>query len=147
MTPTDNRKKTGRTPRGTFAPGNLGGPGRRPGRGPAAELRAALGEDLHPILEALRARALEGDVAAIKVILDRLVPPLKPEEHATELDLPDGSLSATARAAIVAIGQGRLAPTQGAALIGALAAAARVVEVDELQARVQALENAAGGAR
>lgn len=144
MNPIDDQKKTVRTPAGRFAPGTAGGPGRRPGRGPAAELRAALGEDLHPILQVLRAKALEGDVAAIRVILDRLVPPLKPEESATELELPEGSLSDAARAAIAAIGQGQLTPTQGAALISALAGAAKVIETSELVDRIERLEAARG---
>ena len=145
MTPTDDRNKSGRTAKGTFAPGNPGGPGRRPGRGPAAEIRAALGHDLHPILAALRAKALEGDIGAIKLIVDRLVPPLKPEELAAELDLAEGSLSDHARTVLAAIADGRIGPSQGATIITALSAAARVVEVDELISRIEALEQRSQG--
>lgn len=146
--PNPDRMKTERDPRGRFTVGCAPGPGRRPGRGPAAELRAALGQDLHPILQALRAKALEGDVGAIGLILSRLVAPLKAEEPTTEIQLPaSASLSDAARATIQAVAQGQVAPSQAASLIGALAAAARVVEVDELQARVLALEDAAGAKR
>jgi hypothetical protein len=103
---------------------------------------------LHPILQALRARALDGDVAAIGLILSRLVAPLKPEEPVTELELPpSATLSDAARCVIAAAADGQIPPSQAATLIGALAAAARVVDVDELAARVQRLEDAAGAGR
>ena len=41
---------------------------------------------------------------------------------------------------MAAVSAGDLAPSQGAALVGALGALARVAEVDELAARVAALE-------
>ena len=44
------------------------------------------------------------------------------------------------RAVMAAVSAGDLAPSQGAALMGALGALARVAEVDELAARVAALE-------
>ena len=41
---------------------------------------------------------------------------------------------------MAAVSAGELAPSQGAALVGALGALARVVEVDELATRVAELE-------
>ena len=41
---------------------------------------------------------------------------------------------------LASVAAGELAPSQGAALVAAISALARVVEVDELAARIEALE-------
>ena len=56
--------------------------------------------------------------------------------------MPDGSLTEQGRAVIAAIAAGELVPGQGAALLGAIATLGKVAELDELSARVAALENA-----
>jgi len=65
---------------------------------------------------------------------------------AQPLKLPDGTLTDQGRAVMAAVSAGELAPSQGAALVGALGALARVAEVDELAARVTALEKHHGKA-
>ena len=68
------------------------------------------------------------------------LPPLKPEESPAPIALPDGTLTAQGRAVLAAVAAGGLAPTQGAALLGAIGTLARVSEVDELAQRISALE-------
>lgn len=65
-----------RTNDGRFAKGNAGGPG-NPNARRTAELRAAVFEavsldDLHAILRSMVQAAMAGDVAAAKLILDRM---------------------------------------------------------------------------
>ena len=139
--PIDDRKKTGRTSRGTFAPGNPGGPGRAPGRGPVAEMRDALATDLDKIIDTLRTQALAGDAQAIRIILDRVLPALRPVEMPTTLDLPaDGTLADQARAVVQAAADGNLAPAQAAQIVTALGGVAKIIETTELVSRIEALE-------
>ena len=128
--------------------GQSGNPrGRRPGSGEVAKLRAAIAEHVPTILERLVAAALQGDVSAARLLLERVCPPLKATEEAAPLALPDGTLTEQGRAVLGAVAAGDLAPGQGAALLGAIGTLARVVEVDELARRLTALEARTPGAR
>ena len=148
--PTNDRKKTDRGQRGRFAPGNKLSPGRPPGRGPVAEMRAMLATDLDDIIGVLREQALAGDVQAIRIILDRVSPALRPAELPTPLEWPaDGTLADQARAVVQAAADGDLAPSQAAQFITALGGVAKIVENTELVARIEALEarNATAGGK
>ena len=93
------------------------------------------------ILAGLVMAAKGGDVQAARLILERILPPVKAIEQAVELQLPtDGTLTAQGRAVLSAVAGGDLAPSQGAALLGAIGTLARVTEIDELTARIAALE-------
>ena len=85
--------------------------------------------------------AKAGDVQAARLILERVLPPIKAIEQAVELQLPDGgTLTAQGRAVLSAVAGGELAPSQGAALLGAIGTLARVTEIDEMEARLTKLE-------
>jgi len=66
-------------------------------------------------------------------------PRLAPVDQPIRLRLT-GGLSARGEAVIAAIGRGEITPTQGSHLIAAIAAQARIIEVDELERRIAALE-------
>ena len=128
-----------------WKPGQSGNPaGRKPGTSEVQKLRAAIAGRVPDILNALLAQALEGDVAAARLLLERTIPPLKAVEPPQPLALPDGSLTEQGRAVLASVAAGELAPSQGAALVGAIGALARVAEIDELAARVAALESKHG---
>lgn len=146
--PIDDRQKSDRGPRGRFAPGNKLSPGRPPGRGPVAEMRAALATDLHQIIDTLRTQALAGDVQAARILLDRVFPTVRPVESPTTLDLPtDGTLADQARAVVQAAADGNLAPTQAAQIVTALGGVAKIIETSELVRRIEALEARSSPAR
>jgi hypothetical protein len=139
--PIDDRQKSDRGTGGRFAPGNKLSPGRPPGRGPVAELRATLATDLDKIIDTLRTQALAGDAQAIRIILDRVLPALRPVEMPTALDLPaDGTLADQARAVVQAAANGDLAPAQAAQIVTALCGVAKIIETTELMRRIEALE-------
>ena len=138
--PIDDRKKSDRGQRGRFAQGNKASPGRPPGRGPVAEMRALLATDLDKIVDTLKSQALAGDAQAIRIILDRVLPTLRPVELPTTLALPQGTLTEQGRAVLAAIAAGDLAPGQGATVLAALSTLAKLAEADELDRRVAALE-------
>ena len=136
---------TRKAPPHAWKPGQSGNAkGRRPGTGEVAKLRTAIAEHVPTIIERLVAAALQGDVSAARLLLERVCPPLKATEEPARLALPDGTLTEQGRAVLGAVAAGTLGPQQGAALLGAIGTLARVVEVDELERRIAALE--AGGA-
>ena len=133
---TTEKKKPGR-----WKPGESGNPkGKPPGTGEVAKLRAAIGERVPELLAAMMTRALDGDVGAARLLLERAVAPLKAAEQPQALSLPDGTLTEQGRAVLAAVAAGELAPGQGAQLVAAIGTLARVAEIDELAARVAALE-------
>jgi hypothetical protein len=128
-----------------WKPGQSGNPKGRPkGSCDVAQLRAAIAAQLPQLLQSMLQRALEGDVAAARLLLERTVAPLKATDLAQPIHLPDDTLTQQGRAVMAAVSAGELAPSQGAALVGAFGALARVVELDELAARVAELEKQRG---
>ena len=129
----------------SWKPGLSGNPaGRKPGTGEVAKIRAAINDRVPELLAAMMAKALEGDVGAARLLLERAVAPLKAAEQPETINLPEGSLTDQGRAVLRAVAAGELAPGQGAALLGAIGTLARVTEIDDLNARITKLENARG---
>ena len=133
---------TKKRPPNQWKPGQTGNPkGRPPGQFEITRLRAWLACDVPEILAGLVMAAKSGDVQAARWILERILPPVKPIEQAVALKLPDGgTLTAKASAVLPAAAAGDLAPGQAAQLIAALGTLAKIHEVDELAARITALE-------
>lgn len=132
---------TRKPPAAAWRKGQSGNPaGRPPGTGEVAKLRAVIADRVPELLAAMMARALEGDVGAARLLLERAIAPLKAAEQPQALTLPDGSLTEQGRAVLAAVAAGELAPGQGAALLTAVGTLARIVEVDELERRITALE-------
>jgi len=126
-----------------WQPGESGNPKGRPkGSGLAGELRRAIGARAVELVEAMLARALEGDTAAASVLLARVLPALKPEAGA--LRIPGFAAARTlgerADAALRAAGNGEVPTDAAAAIVAALAGHARIVEAEELERRIRALE-------
>ena len=72
--------------RGSWKPGQSGNPaGRPPGVGEVSKLRAAIGERMPELLAAMMSKALEGDVGAARLLLERAIAPLKGIEQAVTL--------------------------------------------------------------
>ena len=134
---------TAKKPKG-WQPGQSGNPkGKPPGSGELQRLRASIAEHVPTILEQLIAAAQGGDVQAARLVLERVLPPVKAIEQAVELQLPDGgTLTAQGRAVLSAVAGGDLAPGQGAQLLAAIGSLARVTEIDELTQRIEKLETA-----
>ena len=136
------KKRPGRWKAGTS--GNAAG--RPKGSGEVGKLRASIAARLPQLLDAMMTRALEGDVAAAKLLMERTLPALKPTEQSISLALPEGgTLTSKAAAVMAAACAGSVEVGQAVALLNALGVMAKIQEVDFLTARVQALEDAQHG--
>lgn len=133
-----------RIPPRPFKPGQSGNPkGRPPGSGLSAKLRKAIEKDAPDVLAALLAQAKAGDVQAARVLLDRVLPPLKATAQGVNLPgLSAGTLTNRAEAVLSAAGAGDVPPDVAAALVAAIGQTAKVAEIDGLTARIEALEKA-----
>lgn len=122
-----------RTARGQFAPGRSANPAGRP-RSESAQVRAKLQEHGPEVAAVVLERALEGDLYACRLILDRCVPALKPRAEPVQIDLPAGAgIVAQAQSVLAAAAAGALPVDQAVALVGAVADLSRIVEVEQLQ--------------
>ena len=124
-----------------FQPGQSGNPKGRPkDKTPATLLRKSIIEDMPAIINTLVDLAKGGDVQAAKVLLDRCCPVLKPQ--AMPISLPvNGSLAEQGGEIIKATMSGQIPPDIGSQLITALAHQAKIVEIDDVLKRLDALEN------
>ena len=125
-----------------WKPGQSGNPaGKKPRNGKIDKLRAALAKELPEVLAALVAQAKAGDIGAIKLILERTVPALRPVDAASPLNLPAaGGLAEQGRAVLAALAVGHLPANQAAGILQGLGNLAKLVELDELTRRIEALE-------
>ncbi len=114
--------------------------GRKPGTGEVARLRAAIAADVPDIIASMTTAAKAGDVGAARLLLERALPPMKAVEEPLRFELAGKGLADQGRAVISAAANGEIAPAQASALVAALGTLARVVEVEELVARVEQLE-------
>ena len=131
---------------GRWMAGESGNPkGRAKGSGDIGKLRADIAKHVPDIITKLVELAKAGDAGAARLLLERVLPPVKATEQAVPVALPtDGSLADQGRAVLAAAGAGTLAPGQASQLLTGLSALAKLIETDELAARIAALEGMDG---
>lgn len=87
-------------------------------------------------------QAVQGDLAAAKLVLDRIAPPLRTKSQTVQFDLDTAQdFTSQAKQILAAIAQGELDPDTGKILIDAVTSVARVFELDEISRRLEVLEN------
>jgi hypothetical protein len=128
-----------------WKPGQSGNPaGKPPGtRNKATQVVLALMETgAEEITKAIIDAARNGDMAAARLVLDRLAPPAR--ERPISLDLPDTSTIAGVNQAqqtiLEAVGAGELLPSEGTTLATILESRRKAIETEELERRITALE-------
>ena len=126
---------------GRWQPGHSGNPaGRKPGTGSVQQLRAQIELLIPEIIQVLAMKAREGDVGAARLLLERVVPALKPVEAPQALQIAEGDLSSQAKSIVALAASGDVSIGQASQLVMALGTVAKLIEVDELLKRVDALE-------
>lgn len=124
-----------------FQPGQSGNPRGKPkGAAKVEPLRQLIREAVPGILQTLAESALAGDVAASKLLLERVLPPLRPTSEPVRAGVAGDTLTAKASHICDKVLAGELPPDTGKELLDSLTALARIHEADELADRVAALE-------
>lgn len=144
--PSKNGNVTGtRNRSGRFIKGNPGGRGREQGSRNKATiaLQGLLEADGVKITKKAIALALAGDPAALRLVVERLIPVAK--ERRINLELPN-SLSTAAEVAsavgriIEAVADGEVTPGEASTLAGIIEIRRKAIETEELEKRIAALE-------
>lgn len=128
--------------RTSFKKGQSGNPSGRPSQG-REQLRERLAERSDEVISKTVELALEGDTTALRLVLERLVPPMKSTQPPAAIEgvQPNGTLRERAEAILQQVTEGRLSVNDGAEMIRALGSVVRVAEYDDLARRVQELED------
>lgn len=103
-------------------------------------------DDADGVVDAVVAKALEGDTGAASLILSRLVPALKAQSEKVQFNFDASApVSEQVEAVLTSISDGIVAPDVGKQIIEAIGALAQVRATEELEARIAALEVKHGG--
>jgi hypothetical protein len=125
-----------------FRRGQSGNPTGRPkGTGTAAKMRALLEPHAPRLVEKAVQLALSGDTTALRICIDRLIPAMKLRDEPVLLEGFEGSLTEQGQAVIKGMGGGSIAPGDASEMLRVLASQARIAEIDELEQRINALED------
>ncbi len=132
-----------------FKSGQSGNPQGRP-RGARNKTTCAIESLLDGEAEALTRKVIEkaeeGDIAALKLCLDRIAPVRR--GRSVLLELPDLSNARSLAEAGLAVGEaladGELSPEEAAGVLSTLDGIKRLYESSELEQRITALEQARG---
>ncbi|HMA70399.1 MAG TPA: DUF5681 domain-containing protein [Xanthobacteraceae bacterium] len=135
-------------PRGRpFEPGQSGNPSGRPkgARNKATlAIEALIDDEAEALTRKVVAMALDGNVAALRLCVERLLPPRR--DRAVAFDLPKIETAADAVAASGAVLQscaaGILSPGEAADVMGLIATHVRAIELHQIEAGLSTLEAA-----
>lgn len=131
-----------------FVKGQKANPAGRPAGSSDWRTRIArsLEDDLPALLAKTRSMAMRGDIQAMRLLLERTLPPRKPVADPVVVDCfwEAKTLTAKAHAVLEAVGLGKLPPDVGAQVIAVIGSTASIAEIDDLKRRIEKLE---GGKR
>jgi hypothetical protein len=124
-----------------FVKGQSGNPDGRPkGATSHQKIRDAILNNAPQIIDSMIEKAKSGDTAAAKLLLDRVIAPMKAGDSFVQLPL-QGDLANDARKVLQAMATMQLTPGQGQSMLNGISSVARITEIDELVKRVTALES------
>ena len=102
-----------------FLPGQSGNPAGRP-RGSVNKALAMLRQSAEAVIPLVLARALGGDFEAMKLLIERGVPKLKPIDAPLEFTMPEAGASSPARDILIQVAAGDLPMSCAKELVGTL---------------------------
>lgn len=132
-----------------FTKGRSGNPtGKKPGtKDRRTELRELLKPRAPELLQMIVEQALAGDMAAAKLVIDRVCPPVKAVSEPLQSKLPTtGSLAEQGAAIYQAAANGEISLDEAAAAMQVLQGQVKIIETTELIERLGKLEQAQQGA-
>lgn len=130
----------------TWKPGQSGNPAGKPkgARNRMTLLALAVMEsDVEAIARTVTQAALGGDLQACRLVIERLVPPMR--ERPVSIDFPDTGttegISAAQQVILNAVGAGDLLPGEANTLAGIVEQRRKAIETQQLEQRIAALED------
>jgi hypothetical protein len=100
-------------------------------------------EDAGSIAEVMVGKALAGDVAAAKLVMERVQPRLRSTAAPVTVEFPrDAGPLPMAEAVLRAALAGEISPDTAAQLVAVAGQLSRIAEAEEFKARLEALERA-----
>ncbi|WP_413874448.1 DUF5681 domain-containing protein [Albidovulum sp.] len=118
--------------------------GRPPGPSKQQKLLNRMLEEASEVMDAVLAKAKEGDPASAGLVLSRILPTLRAQSQTVTFDLdPTLPLAAQVEQVLAAIAGGRLAPNIGREIIEAINALGNLRAVEDLESRLVILEGKA----
>ncbi|MFT4063364.1 DUF5681 domain-containing protein [Paraburkholderia sp.] len=130
-----------------FRKGESGNPAGKP-KG-ARDKRTALRELLQPHAADLVKKAVElalaGDTTALRICIDRCIPAIKAKDQPISLSGLNGTPAEMGETVLQAMAAGEITPDEAAAVMQVVTAQMRIVEVDDLVKRIEALEGTGDG--
>ena len=125
-----------------FVKGKSGNPAGRPKgiRDRRLALQALIEPHAEALVHQLVQRALDGDTAALRIAIERLVPSLKAVDLPVPLPNLSGPLSQQGAKVLGAMSRGEIGTSDAKQVIDALSAQARLLEISELERRIIELE-------
>lgn len=125
-----------------YKKGQSGNPVGRP-RG-IKDKRTSIRELLKPhakdLIDKAVSLALDGNTIALRLCLDRLIPPLKQRDEPITLKLAGTTLTENGLSVINALSKGEITPSEANSFLQAIVAQTRITEMDEIEARLTKLE-------
>lgn len=114
--------------------------GRPAGKTPATALKKIIAENMPDILQQMIKQAKEGDTGVAKALMDKVIPSLKPQVMAVQVQASH-SITEQAQEIITATLQGDIPADVSSLMLNTLANQAKLIEQQELIQRIEALEN------
>ena len=134
-------RKSGRNTDGTFGPGNSGKPKGTRHKATQAAL-ALLDGEAEALTRQAVTMALGGDATALRLCLERIVPPRRDAPVTFDLPRMETARDAAKAAGAVlgAVAHGDLTPTEGAHIMALVETYRRTLETSDLEARLRYME-------
>ena len=137
--------KNGRNTAHQFATGNAGRP-----KGSRSKVTLAIESLLQGQAEALTqtavTKALDGDIVALRLCLERIAPAPKDQPVSFSLPKMHNAMDASeaAGSVLTAVSEGELTPIEATRVMGLIDSYRRTLELTEIEQRLQALEAVEG---
>lgn len=125
-----------------FKKGQSGNPKGKPkgAKDKRTELRELLTPRAEELVNKVIEKALEGDMVALRLCIDRLVAPIRAKDSSVVIDGLNGSLTEQGQTIISSMSEGSLSPSDAIGMLNALVAQSKIKEIDDLEKRVELLE-------
>lgn len=138
----DDENEPTHEPDGRFLPGRSGNPrGRPPGPSKQQKLLKRMLDEANDVLDAVLAKAKEGDPASAGLILGRILPVLRAQSQTVTFDFdPSLPVGRQVEQVLAAIASGSIAPDLGQQIISAIGTLSNVRATEELEQRLAMLE-------